>query len=74
MKDQLEKQNISQIKKKGGYKNLPLLEFIEFNMIVIDPLHMFLRITDALFKKLLNFFENLDNNSSFDLEKRPFLK
>jgi len=24
-------------KKKGGYKNLPLLEFIEFNMIVIDP-------------------------------------
>jgi hypothetical protein len=39
-------------------------------MIVIDPL----RITDALFKKLLSFFENLDNNSSFDLEKRPYLK
>ena len=40
MNDQSEKQNISQIK-KGGYKNLPLLEFIEFNMTAIDPLYMF---------------------------------
>jgi hypothetical protein len=53
---------------------LQLFQFIEFNMNVIDPLHMFLRITDELFKKLLDFIEKLDNNGSFDLDKRPYLK
>ncbi len=65
------KQNLNN---KNGYKNLPLFQFIEFNMNVIDPLHMFLRITDKLFNKLLDFIEKLDNNGSFDLDKRPYLK
>ncbi len=64
----------SRIKKKDGYKNDPLFQFVEFNMNVIDPLHLFLRITDKLFKNLLVFLEELDNNDSFDFEKRPHLK
>ena len=43
-------------------------------MNVIDPLHLFLWITDKLFKNLLDFLEKLDNNDYFDFEKRPHLK
>ena len=60
--------------KKDGYKNISLLPFIAFEKTVVDPLHMGLRITDKIFKKLLHHLEFLDNNSSIDLNKRPLFK
>ena len=60
--------------KKDGYKNVSLLPFIAFEKTVFDTLHMGLRITDKIFKKLLHHFEYLDNNSSLDLNKRPLFK
>ena len=60
--------------KKEGYKNTSLLPFIAFERTVVDPLHMGLRITDKIFKKLLHHLEFLDNDSSIDLNKRPLFK
>lgn len=57
-----------------GYASKPLLH-IEFNMIVIDSLHMFLRISDKLFLALMNILDQEDEDSSSDdLKKRKNLK
>jgi hypothetical protein len=46
-----------------GYKNQTLFKFIKFEEIVIDSLHLLLRITDVLFEKLLGFIEYLDSEN-----------
>ena len=57
-----------------GYVYKPLLH-IEFNMIVIDTLHLFLRISDKLFATLINILnENDVDSNSQDFGKRKNLK
>jgi hypothetical protein len=46
-----------------GYKNQTLFKYIKFEEIVIDSLHLLLRITDVLFEKLLAFIEYLDSEN-----------
>jgi len=60
--------------KVNGFKNYPIISFLDYNQNVIDILHLFLRITDIIFKKFLDFLNLLDNDYSFDLDKRPNLK
>jgi len=64
----------SKILRTGGYKNTTIFEFIEFENYVIDVLHLMLRVTDKLFENLLSFFNTLDNDTSFDLDKRINLR
>ncbi len=45
--------------KKGQIKD-PLFKFIDFDQCVVDVLHLFLRVTDKLFRLLLNRLEQLD--------------
>ena len=66
--------NILASSQKNGYKNVSLLPFIAFDKTVVDTLHMGLRITDKIFKKLFHHFEYLDNDSSLNIEKRPLFK
>jgi hypothetical protein len=42
-----------------GYSNSPLLSFITFENIVVDILHLFLRITDRLLDILFNTLKDL---------------
>jgi hypothetical protein len=55
-----------------GYKHLPLLPDIDYEMIVIDLLHMFLRVSDVLFDLLIDSIfraDRLEPNSLFDYER-----
>jgi hypothetical protein len=55
--------------------NKPLIiKFIDFKMVLIDDLHMLLRISDKLFKLLLLKFIRLDQNEGKDLSLRKNLE
>jgi hypothetical protein len=57
-----------------GYAYKPLLH-IDFKMIVVDTLHVFLRISDKLFSSLIQIFNENDNDSSSkDFKNRKNLK
>jgi hypothetical protein len=53
-----------------GYKHKPLITFIEFDCIVIDHLHLLLRISDQLFDLLQEKLIRQDNNDSLDMSQR----
>ena len=55
-----------------GYKEMPLMQFIEFKNAIVDLLHICLRITDNLFEKLISHLDFLDRVSNFDLTKRKY--
>ncbi len=57
-----------------GYIHFPIVH-IDFNMIVIDTLHMLLRISDKLFESLITILNRNDEDStSYDFKKRLNLK
>ena len=53
-----------------GYKYEPIIKFIDFNNVIIDMLHLLLRITDQLFICLLEKLIRYDLNDSIDLNQR----
>ena len=55
---------------ENGYKYEPIINFIDFYDVVIDMLHLLLRITDQLFLFLLEKLIKFDLNDSVNLEKR----
>ena len=72
-KEKLNIQMSSQNKDKNGYQNVPLMNFIEYKKSIVDPLHLCLRITDKIFKKLLSHLEIIDGDVSDNLDKHPLL-
>lgn len=56
--------NKKSIDEKKGHIKEPLFKFIDFNQCIVDVLHLFLRVTDKLFKLLLNRLEQLDTTFS----------
>ena len=50
------------------------MKCIDFDCIVTDTLHSFLRISDVLIKNLIQFLDEEDDNSSVNLDDRPLLK
>ena len=53
----------------------PILNFIEYKNVIPDFLHLFLRLTDSLYKLLLMKLAQMDNDPiSTDLTDRPNLK
>ncbi len=59
------------VSNRYGYKNEPLIDFIEFDCVVIDLLHLLLRISDQLFDRLQEKLIQKDNNDSIELANRP---
>ena len=57
-----------------GYKNEPIIKFIDFDCIIIDTLHLHLRLTDQLFGLFFQLIIGSDGNDSIDINKRPSLK
>lgn len=51
---------------RHGYVAPPLFSFIEFDKMVVDVLHLTLRITDKLFDMLLFRLDKLEKNSKSD--------
>lgn len=74
--DRSHKEALECLNKKDskGYVNEGLFPFIEFDRSVVDVLHLTLRITDKLFAALLLRLEELEENNSSDLSKRPLTK
>ena len=60
--------------KEDGYKNEPIIKFIDFVCIVIDLLHLLLRISDRLFNFLIAKLIKYDKNDSIDISLRPNFK
>jgi hypothetical protein len=56
---------------KYGHKYEPLINFVNFHKVVVDLLHLLLRITDRLMELLIADLVILDGNESQDLAKRP---
>ena len=56
--------NEKTVNSRKGYINKPLFYYIKFEDCIIDILHLYLRITDKLFEKLLNKIYILDSFSS----------
>ena len=52
----------------------PIIKFIEYNMVLIDDLHLLLRVTDKLLKLLLLKFIRLDQNEGKEISKRKNLE
>ena len=48
------------VSRENGYINEPIIDFIAFDHVIIDLLHLWLRITDVLLERLLNEVEYLD--------------
>ena len=57
-----------------GYTEEPIIKFVDFDCIVIDTLHLLLRISDKLFNLLLKKIDLHDQSDSADLNNRPVLK
>lgn len=64
------------LNERKGHSNEPIIDFIEYNDVIIDKLHMVLRITDQFFNALIKKIIASDGISSVstDLEKRPLFK
>lgn len=58
---------IKSVESRQGYKENSLFPFIEFHNIVVDILHMTLRITDKLFGMLLFRLEELEDKKNREL-------
>jgi len=59
---------------KFGHKNEPLIDFVDFPNVVVDLLHLLIRVTGRLMELLINDLIVIDKNDSQDLEKRPAFK
>ena len=59
-----------------GYIRPPILNFIEFDSVILDMLHLYLRVTDRFFEIIGILIEKADglNSSAFNLDKRPCFK
>lgn len=57
-----------------GHIKKPILQFIDFNMCVIDTLHLYLRLSERFVQCLFEVLNNYDQENSADLNKRPYLK
>ena len=62
--------NIQYLAKENGYKYEPIIQFIDFENVVIDMLHLLLRITDRLYELILEKLTLFDRNDSICLEQR----
>ena len=51
----------------------PILKFIDYKHVVVDLLHMFLRITDFLYEIILNKLSKMDQNNTSNMSARPNL-
>ena len=60
--------NIQFLAKVNGYIYEPILNFIDFDNVVIDMLHLLLRITDRLYELILEKLTLYDKNDSIRLE------
>ena len=58
-----------------GYKYKPIIDFIQFEDVAIDVLHVLLRISEKIFESLITKINKLDGNiQSANFENRPILK
>jgi len=57
--------------KSKGQINYPIIDFIKIENIIVDPLHMYLRIADKLISLLHKSLESLDGAFSLTLELNP---
>ena len=53
-----------------GYTNKPIIDFVEYDDVVFDMLHMHLRITDKLFECLMSKLIEFDHNEAIDMGQR----
>ena len=65
--------HIQSLAKKDGYKYDPIFDFLEFDEVVIDMLHLLLRITDKCYENLLEKITHFDKNDSISIENRQAL-
>ena len=57
-----------------GYKNEPIIDFINFEDVVVDVLHLSLRIAEKIFASLILKINNLEGNvDSANFNERPIL-
>jgi hypothetical protein len=64
---------------KKGYIQEPIFDFIPFDFLVADTLHLFLRITDKLFQNLLDRLQMLEDprkvrSNSTNINEWPYTK
>jgi len=59
-----------------GYKEDPLIDFINFKDCIVDPLHLCLRITDKIFSKVLDHINFLDGHvaTNISCSNNPLMK
>jgi hypothetical protein len=73
-KEALERIPLKTKDQRQGYVREPLVDFVPFDSVLIDTLHLLLRITDKLFDVLFKKFDSYDKSDSVNLDKRPCLK
>lgn len=59
-----------------GYIKQPIVDFIDFNLVIVDMLHLYLRITDKFFEILITKLAEKDGVGSLSksLDQRPNFK
>lgn len=65
---------MKKISDSKGYSKTPLLQNIDFDFVVVDMLHLFLRISEKIFKSLIVLLNKIDNSESTNLDLRPNFK
>ena len=74
IKETTDYMNLRSTEARKGYVNKPIFSTVEYNEIVVDLLHMYLRITDRLIDGLILRLTQLDKNESDNLLLRPHFK
>jgi hypothetical protein len=58
-----------------GYKYEPIIDFISYDNVVVDVLHLLLRVSEKIFVSLIKKINVLEGNiDSADFKNRPILK
>ena len=63
----------SKNKKDFGYVNEPIIDFIDYDDIIIDVLHLLLRIGEKIFDSLIEKINQFEKKWYGELETRPVL-
>ena len=71
--------HLNSVDERQGYINAPILDFISFDNIIADILHLFLRISDKLFEMLLRELQMWEDpygnkKKTADINDWPFTK
>ena len=65
--------NLSKKENDFGYLNIPIIDFIQYDDVLIDILHLLIRISEKMFDSLIEKINQFERKQYGELDSRPVL-